>query len=219
MVLNNVKTLFFDYDGTIHNSLKIYKPAFLEVYDWLVKQGYKQPKTWYDDDIKQFLGQSPKAMWESFGKELPEAIRAEASRRIGKNMQMHMNADKVILYDNALETLETLKSRGYTLVFISNCKSGYMDAHNAMFNLDSYFSLMVNAEMFDYISKSAILKEIMKDIKGDMAIIGDRYHDIQAGQDNGIYTVACTYGFGSEEELSDATIKIDRITDLLTIFT
>lgn len=30
-----VKTIIFDYDGTIHNTLGIYEPAFREAYQWL----------------------------------------------------------------------------------------------------------------------------------------------------------------------------------------
>lgn len=33
-----VKTIIFDYDGTIHNTLGIYEPAFREAYQWLSKQ-------------------------------------------------------------------------------------------------------------------------------------------------------------------------------------
>lgn len=34
-----IKTLFFDFDGTIHNAVPIYLPALQEVYDDLVKRG------------------------------------------------------------------------------------------------------------------------------------------------------------------------------------
>ena len=33
-----VKTIIFDYDGTIHNTLGIYEPAFREAYQWLSEQ-------------------------------------------------------------------------------------------------------------------------------------------------------------------------------------
>ena len=34
--------IIFDYDGTLHETLYIYKPAFLKAYDWLVKNGYAE---------------------------------------------------------------------------------------------------------------------------------------------------------------------------------
>lgn len=33
-----VKTIIFDYDGTIHQTLGIYEPAFRETYQWLTEQ-------------------------------------------------------------------------------------------------------------------------------------------------------------------------------------
>ena len=35
-----MKYIIFDYDGTLHNSIKIYKPAFMTAYDYLVDNGY-----------------------------------------------------------------------------------------------------------------------------------------------------------------------------------
>jgi len=34
--LEGIKTIYFDYDGTLHNSNKIYAPAFRKAYDFLV---------------------------------------------------------------------------------------------------------------------------------------------------------------------------------------
>ena len=33
-----IKTIIFDYDGTIHQTLGIYEPAFREIYQWLTEQ-------------------------------------------------------------------------------------------------------------------------------------------------------------------------------------
>ena len=33
-----IKTIIFDYDGTIHQTLGIYEPAFRETYQWLTEQ-------------------------------------------------------------------------------------------------------------------------------------------------------------------------------------
>ena len=39
-----MKYIIFDYDGTLHNSIKIYKPAFLKAYDYLISNGYAKEK-------------------------------------------------------------------------------------------------------------------------------------------------------------------------------
>ena len=67
-------TVFFDYDGTLHDSMHLYGPAFRRAYAALVTDGWAAPRTFSDEEIASWLGYSPAAMWASFMPELPEAI-------------------------------------------------------------------------------------------------------------------------------------------------
>jgi phosphoglycolate phosphatase len=51
-----------------------------------------------------------------------------------------------------------------------------------------------------------------------MAIVGDRHHDMEAGRENGLLTIAATYGFAQPGELDEAAISIDSISELKKIF-
>mgnify|MGYP001489483243 CR=1 FL=1 len=53
-----MKYIIFDYDGTLHNSIKIYKPAFMTAYDYLVDNGYAKKREFSDQEISKFLGLS-----------------------------------------------------------------------------------------------------------------------------------------------------------------
>ncbi len=214
-----VKTIFLDYDGTLHDSMAIYKPAFLKAYATLVKKQYAEAKDWTDEAISKFLGQTPKEMWASFGDAIPEAAKQEASLAIGNTMETMIKAHQAKLYNGAIETLKTLKARGYTLVFISNCKTQYMENHTEVFQLDRYFDAMVCAEMYDYAPKTDVLKTLKQRFQSPYAMVGDRHHDIDAGKAHQMVTVACTYGFGSDEEHTHADYKITDITELKAIFT
>jgi phosphoglycolate phosphatase len=77
---------------------------------------------------------------------------------------------------------------------------------------------MVNAQMYNYIPKKDILKVIKDKFKEPMVIVGDRFHDVEAGKDNNIFSIACGYGFGKKEEMSQANLIIDDIKDLKNIF-
>lgn len=218
MKFKDVKTLFFDYDGTLHNSMAIYEPAFLKAYQYLLDNDYVKPYPWTSVEISRFLGQTPKDMWDKFGKDLPETIKAKASQMISLEMARLIKDNQAILYDGALETLQILKDRGYQLVFISNCKQYYLDAHTDAFNLGKLFDLMVCSETFDVEEKHLVLANIIKDFPKDYVIIGDRYHDMDAGNYNQIYKIGCRYGFGDAEELADADVIIDDINALRTLF-
>ncbi len=218
MKFNNIKTLIFDYDGTIHNSLKIYKPAFLKAYEFLVHEGYKPTKSFKDSEIASFLGQSPKEMWDTFGKGLDQSVKNHASQIISNVMAEMIDNGEAQLYNHAMDTLKTLKSRGYTLVFLSNCRIDYMEKHKQLFDLGDVFRDMVCAEAYDYIEKYEIFNQIKTRYDPKMVMIGDRKHDIKTGINNHLFTIGCTYGFGTKDELSQADYLIDDITELLDMF-
>lgn len=43
--------LIFDYDGTIHNCMKIYKPSFMKACEYLEENGKIEKKSYTDEQI------------------------------------------------------------------------------------------------------------------------------------------------------------------------
>ncbi len=215
--LKNVKTVFLDYDGTLHNSIGIYGPAFRKAYAYLVEKGLAPKREWQDHEIAVWLGYSPKEMWQAFMPNLIESERMKASQIIGDEMHSLIETGMPLLYPGALETLQYLKEKGYKLVFISNCRENYMASHTRKFNLDRYFDNMYCSELFEYEPKYEIIKKIKSQFPEEMVIVGDRFQDMEAGYKNGLYTVGCNYGFGANDELADAGVKINSIEELKEI--
>lgn len=211
---DKIRTIFFDYDGTIHNSIKIYGPAFRKAYNHLVQEGLGAQREWSDEEISCWLGFNPKEMWETFMPELDESIRHKCSAMIGEEMKLLTEKGGPKLYEGALEILQYLKSKGYRLVFISNCKTSYKDNHSRLFYLGDYFEELVCSEEYDFIPKYEILKKIKDNYPDEMVIIGDRKQDIEAGKKNNIYTIGCSYGFSQQGELADADLIINNIKEL-----
>ncbi|MBC2582362.1 HAD family hydrolase [Clostridium sp. DJ247] len=216
--LKNVKTIFFDYDGTLHSSMKIYGPAFKKAYSYLVENKLAEPKVWKEEEISYWLGFGSKEMWQEFMPNLPEETKIQCRDIIAEEMKSRIEQGKAVLYDGALETLEYLKNKGYHLVFISNCRKYYRDSHDKLFNLSNYFQTMLCSEEYDFIPKYEILDKVKHNYPEEMAIVGDRKHDMEAGRKNGIYTIGCKYGFGLEVELQGADIIIYDISDLKNYF-
>lgn len=212
--LENIRTIFFDYDGTLHDSIKIYAPAFQKAYDYLVKEGFAENKKWSDKEISYWLGFNPQEMWSTFMPNLSDKIRHQCSNMIGEEMSLQIEKGKPVLYEGALEMLQYLKSKGYHLVFISNCKTYYKECHCNLFQLDRYFESLVCSEEYNFISKDEILSMIKPKYPEEMVIVGDRKQDIEAGKNNNIYTIGCTYGYALNGELEDANLLIHSIKDL-----
>jgi phosphoglycolate phosphatase len=217
MKLTGVKTIYFDFDGTLHKSVKIYSPAFRKAYDFLVDNKKAEPREWKDEEISRWLGYTRIEMWDDFMKDLDESFKDRAGAIIGREMQDQMLSGKGCLYENTIEVLKTLKQRGFKLVFLSNCSIRYMEAAIDAFNLDDYFDDMVCSEMYDFIPKHEVLKLIKDKYPVNQVIVGDRFHDIEAGVENGIYTVYCEYGYGEEKEGNMASAKIKDIRELLSL--
>ncbi|MDF2537199.1 MAG: family hydrolase [Herbinix sp.] len=215
---HKIQTIFFDYDGTLHDSMQLYGPAFRKAYDVLVKEGAAEDRTWSDQEIGYWLGYNPKDMWQSFMPDLADNIRQQCSNIIGEEMISLMNQGKAKLYKGALEMLDYLQRLGLHLIFISNCKVYYKECHNRLFQLDHYFEEMVCSAEYQFIPKHEILGQVMKQYPKEMVIIGDRKHDMEAGKLNHIYTIGCSYGFGQKGELDNADLIIKDIKELYQYF-
>lgn len=210
----SIKTIFFDYDGTLHNSINIYAPAFKKAYSYLVENGLAEQREVTEKEISHWLGYNSQEMWQAFMPQLPQELRDICSQIVGQEMKRQVETGGSILYEGALQTLEHLKLKGYQLVFISNCRIYYRDAHNRHFELDKYFESLVCSEEYDFIPKHEILGRIKNSYPEKMVIVGDRAQDIEAGIKNGIFTIGCSYGFAAENELKDADLIIDNINEL-----
>lgn len=213
-----IRTIFLDYDGTLHDSLKIYARAFKKAYDYLVEEGLAKEREWTDKEISYWLGFTARDMWKSFKPDLGPELRQYCSNIIGSEMKRLIEQGEPVLYEGALDTLSYLKTKGYFLIFISNCNSYYLENHRKLFRLDRYFDDFICSEDYGFLSKQEIIKSVKSRYGGKMAIVGDRKQDMEAGRYNGIYTVGCKYGYALNGELKDADIIIERISDLMNIF-
>ncbi|MCQ2522566.1 MAG: HAD family hydrolase [Lachnospiraceae bacterium] len=212
-----IKTLIFDYDGTLHNTAKLYGKAFRKAYDWLVAEGKAKPRIYTDEETSIYLGMSAPAMWEAFMPRLEEYYKKTASAMIGQEMDLLVAEGEAVLYDGCQEVLQTLKGKGYQLVILSNCRHAYMEAHKRVFELEQYFDGFYAAEDFGFAPKEEIFETIQKHYPGEYVVIGDRASDLAVAVKHHLHSVACDYGFGEPEELVAAEQHIKDIKELLTI--
>ncbi|MDE7137241.1 MAG: HAD family hydrolase, partial [Ruminococcus sp.] len=131
--------LIFDYDGTIHNTMKTYAPAFRNTCKWLSENGYIRPEEYTDRQISYWLGFNSTDMWEQFQPELDCKIREKARIILGNDMAERVDTGEGSLFEHAEEVLSILKNQGYRLIFLSNCRIHYIERHKKVFGLDRFF--------------------------------------------------------------------------------
>lgn len=208
--------IIFDYDGTIHNSMLTYAPAFRDTMKWLSDQGYIEDREYSDDDISFWLGFNSTDMWGQFHPELSVDIREKARKMLGDNMAERIESGEAAMYTGAEDMLSELKKKGHTLIFLSNCRIHYMQRAKRVFWLERWFDYFYCCEEYDFIPKYEIYRRIAPNHEGKTIVVGDRFHDIETAAINGLKSIGCGYGYGSLEELSQADIIVSDIKEIPT---
>lgn len=193
-----------DYDGTFHESIRIYAPAFCKAYEYLVENYAAEPRIWREDEISRWLGYSSRDMWNLFMPDLPEETKRRCSEIIGSEMVRLVKEKKAVLYPGSREVWTSLRERGHRLIFLSNCKRNYMKIHQEAFELEKYFDGFYCTEDYDFAPKYRIFEEIRREFAGPYIIIGDRYHDMEIAEVHHLKSIGCAYGYGKVDELQKA---------------
>ncbi len=107
-----LRTLIFDWDGTLHNTEALYGRAFQRAYAWLAEEGYAPERHYSHREVSVYLGMNAPEMWNTFMPELPQAVKEHCSAMIGEQMVSEIYAGNAILYPSAAETLAARKGGG-----------------------------------------------------------------------------------------------------------
>jgi len=121
------------------------------------------------------------------------------------------------LYPGAIETLTFLHERGFSLALYSNATRPYFETVLEVHGLERWFCRTLCLE-------EAVRRRLARDKAGmvrhlsrghrHVVVVGDRVHDIEAGQEAGAMTVGCRYGFGTPDEFVDAHWCIDKLCEV-----
>lgn len=214
-MLENIKSIIFDFDGTIHETTKIYTPALTCGIKLLKEEGYIADLEVNDVYAGKFLGYSAKDAWKIIAPEAPKDIVERAMKIVGSKMDENMEKGKGELYPKAREVLKTLNDRGYDLYLLSNARVRYLELACKIYGIKNYFKKIIAAESYNFIPKDLILKDIIDNMEKEIIVVGDRFHDIDAARTNNLKSIFASYGYGKVEEGKKATYNIFNIGELI----
>ena len=209
-----IKTIIFDYDGTIHQTLGIYEPAFRETYQWLTEQKVAEEQKIASSKIAGWLGLNSKEMWDTFMPELDQKYKDQASKMVGERMIEQVRKHKAVWYPGAEKMLTTLKNQGYYLVVLSNCKTAYRKAHWEEFGMKRWFERFYDCESYGFRPKTEIVQDIIREYPGPYLVIGDRKQDLECARSCGSLFAGCLYGYGDQGELDGADYLAEHVEDM-----
>jgi len=209
--------IFFDYDGTLHDTEHVYGEAVRAVYAKLRSLGYGEDRALSDAYVSRYLGMTIEDMWADFMPGIPEDIRRMGSELVGSELHEGVLRGVSRLYPDTRGALDELKARGHRLYVLTNGSSEYLAVHRKVFGLDRWFTDYLCASDTPGMHKSELFGVYRQTLEGDCCVIGDRYSDIEVGTKNGIPAVACTWGFGSESEFVNADYVVNDYEELLEL--
>lgn len=192
----NYKYIFFDFDGTLVNTVK----GTAESAQYALNQ--LSIKT---DNIgnlgKIFCGPPLK---ESFSKFLTKENDIKSAIELYKKYQAENTIELSEIYDGIKELLERLKDKGKTLNVVTLKSKETTIKILEFLDIYQYFDNIIGmCNEFPNQNKKEMLKYAIKTIDLNKAImIGDRKSDIEAGNYCEIDTIAVLYGMDSFETLS-----------------
>ena len=78
--------LVFDYDGTLHETMRVYKPGIEGVVKWLRRVHGVDAYMPSDQRIRRWLGMNTADMWKDFMPRLSPSFKQQAGRLVGEIM-------------------------------------------------------------------------------------------------------------------------------------
>lgn len=208
-------TIVFDFDGTLHDSMYIYRIALRRGYSWLVEQGIAPAREFTDEYIAANIGLTVQDAWERMCPSLPWSVTCEAAKRVGDTMHSLILDGTARLYPGVPQVLTQLREDGHELVFLSNCRNEYRDAVRRSFGFDQWFNHYYTAEQFDDAPKEQFFKVVRAEVPGPYIIVGDRDKDLLLAKAYDLPFIGCLYGYAGKGELQGATCLVNSAPEIL----
>ncbi len=215
------KTVFFDLDGTVLDTL----PDLVKSANYaLAKLGYPKQSA---ETVRSAIGHGIRNLLRDL-MNCKDEVELEKCREIFKDYYDAHKADATKPFDGIVDTLQMLKADGYKLALISNkydgatkdlAKSFFGDLFDAAYGSRDDILAKPNRDLFDLACNE-------NGLSGDGIIyVGDSEVDCEFAINCGMTLIAVDWGFRTRAQLVEAGAKsivhspselFDKIKDLQT---
>ena len=127
-------------------------------------------------------------------------------------------------YAGIFEMLEELHFKGKNMYIATSKLEKFAVEISEYFGFSKYISQLKGADYKgEKATKGQIISDLLNDLQltpsTDIVMIGDTLFDIEGGKENGLSTIAVSYGFGKKEDLekTDPDYLVETIEELYEI--
>lgn len=207
-----IKTLLFDLDGTLIDT----NPLIIASFIYTIEK--HTGKTYSEEAVLPFIGPP---LIDSMTKIDPEQAEAMMSTYIEHNLANHETHVKP--YPTVVETIKTLHEKGYQLAIVTTKITDTAKLGLKITGLEPYFDVVIGLNEVEHAKPhpEPIFKalEALNKTPVDALMVGDNYHDIEAGQNAGTRTAGVAWSIKGRESLESLRpdYMLEKLADLLTI--
>ena len=195
--------IFFDLDGTLTDPAQGITNSFIHALKYF---GRELPS--YEELCKLIGPPLPYSFETILGFPKEKVMEAVAKyREYFATKGLFENS----VYPGIPELLQTLKEKGKHLVVATSKPEEYSIKIIEHFGLSNYFDFVCGSLMDESRSKKAEVIAyalercgLGEDDQSRVLMVGDRLHDIEGAQQNGLKSCGVLFGYGSREELEEA---------------
>lgn len=206
-----IQTVLFDFDGTLVDTNELIYQSFVHTFATF---GYSFTK----EEILAFNGPPLKDTFRKINPQLADEMIKTYRKHNHEN-----HARYIRLFPNVLETLQELKKNNIKIGIVTAKMRVGVELGMKLTNLTPYIDTVISIDdverpkphpepVFKALERLAATKE-------KTIMVGDNYHDIEAGNRAGVLTAGVAWSHKGEEYLKryKPTYIIDDMLDLLPI--
>lgn len=209
---------FFDLDGTLADTDRDIRDAWKAA---ISDRGLSCPS--FDE---KFVAGPP---FDEMAKTLfPEEYTPALADALREGFASHYDSDgfpSTLEYPGVIDAAKALKARGDQIYIATNKRFAGATAMARHFGWDKVFDGIYAGDMhkddaIGTLRKPELLALIMREIgarREECAMVGDTHSDFEAARENGILSIAVTWGYGTAKELSLADMTISDAAELLRV--
>lgn len=218
--------LAFDIDGTIFDAGNIVVEAFeLGVKNYIKYTDNENIDIPKQSEIVKLLGLTMDNIFISLYPKLTKSERVCLIDYCTDAFVLLIKQKKGEIFDDVVEVVSALKKEGFYLVTASNGKREYVKAVLETYDLiDKFENIMFFPEetlesgLF-LENKTDVVRAYLDNLvdDGNLIMIGDRYTDREAAENNNISFVGCAFGHVGSKEIEDCKWIINSFNEIPSV--
>ncbi|MGX9930670.1 pyrophosphatase PpaX [Virgibacillus salarius] len=207
----SIRTILFDLDGTLIDTNELIIASFIHTFNAYHLEYSRE-------EIIEFNGPP---LVDTFTK--IDARRADSMVETYREHNLKEHDNYVKPFPHVVDTVKKLQENGIEMAIVTTKMRKGVNKGLSLTGLDNYFETVITIDDVTHPKPHAepVLKA-MEALQADpkrTLMVGDNYHDIEAGKNAGVQTAGVAWTFKGKQRLLEykPTYMLDDIRDLLQI--